>query len=102
MRRNGIIAATLVVMLVSMSFFAQSTVNASSEENGTDLYQPSSKDEEGVELDINLCGCRITRQPSGAVTGKYCGCTVLNVGKGDFFVVASAMMGLVALSARKK
>ncbi|HQN01507.1 MAG TPA: hypothetical protein PLL36_10545 [Candidatus Hydrogenedentes bacterium] len=102
MKRNGIIAVVLVVMLASVSCFAQVAENLGNEEREADSYLSADKDDQGMELDVRLCGCRVIRQPSGAVTGKVCGCTVVDLSKGDFFIVASAMMGLLALSARKK
>lgn len=102
MQKTGILGLVVIVMVASMSFFAEAAENQGDEGTVFESYQLSNKQEEGVEVDVRLCGCRVISQSSGALTGKVCGCTVVDLSKGDFFVVATAMLGLVVLSGRKK
>jgi len=102
MKKTGKVIAIAILLLTSTNFLAGAAWSNDNKDAGTDSYQLNGKDEDGMELDIRLCGCRAIRDTSGAWTGKICGCTVLDLSKGDFLLVGSAVLGLVALSARKK
>lgn len=103
MSKKWLLVLIAVVIGAPMALTAEAVANAGSEGAETESsLENTPKQDDGVEVDVRLCGCRVLADPDGVITGKICGCTVAEIGKGDFFLVGGAMLGLAALSKMMK
>lgn len=53
-------------------------------------------------VNVQICGCRFSQDESGNLSGRVCGCQVLQMNVSDLLLVGGAMAGLVVLSKRKR